>query len=152
DVSVSAVRYRAFVFAAPPYFVAGNRPPECRGAVSVCAVGLRAATPARILTVPLRGCPVAVSCVPGQGKQTSGGRIILSRRKEFLCEREKGTVKWFNGAKGYGFIQRSTGEDVFVHFSAIQENGYRSLNEGETVEFDLTKGPKGFQAANVQRV
>src|ERR1019366_3646597 len=88
DVSVSAVRYRAFVFAAPPYFVAGNRPPECRGAVSVCAVCLRAATPARILTVPLRGCPVAVSCVPGQGKQTSGGRIILSRRKEFLCERE----------------------------------------------------------------
>ena len=60
--------------------------------------------------------------------------------------REKGTVKWFNGAKGYGFIQRSTGEDVFVHFSAIQENGYRSLNEGETVEFDLLKGPKGFQA------
>ena len=49
--------------------------------------------------------------------------------------REKGTVKWFNGAKGYGFIQRSTGEDVFVHFSAIQENGYRTLNEGETVEF-----------------
>ena len=63
--------------------------------------------------------------------------------------REKGTVKWFNGAKGYGFIQRSTGEDVFVHFSAIQENGYRTLNEGETVEFDLLKGPKGFQAANV---
>src|ERR1700756_1610199 len=63
--------------------------------------------------------------------------------------REKGTVKWFNGAKGYGFIQRSTGEDVFVHFSAIQENGYRSLNEGETAEFDLPKGPKGFQAANV---
>jgi len=54
--------------------------------------------------------------------------------------REKGTVKWFNGAKGYGFIQRSTGEDVFVHFSAIQENGYRTLNEGETVEFDLLKG------------
>ena len=65
--------------------------------------------------------------------------------------REKGTVKWFNGAKGYGFIQRSTGEDVFVHFSAIQENGYRTLNEGETVEFDLLKGPKGFQAANVVR-
>jgi cold shock protein len=61
--------------------------------------------------------------------------------------REKGTVKWFNGAKGYGFIQRSTGEDVFVHFSAIQENGYRSLNEGETVEFDLLKGPKGFRRA-----
>ena len=66
--------------------------------------------------------------------------------------KEKGTVKWFNGAKGYGFIQRSTGEDVFVHFSAIQESGYRSLNEGDTVEFELTKGPKGLQAANVARV
>ena len=66
--------------------------------------------------------------------------------------KEKGTVKWFNGAKGYGFIQRSTGEDVFVHFSAIQESGYRSLNEGETVEFELTKGHKGLQAANVARV
>ena len=65
--------------------------------------------------------------------------------------REKGTVKWFNGAKGYGFIQRTTGEDVFVHFSAIQESGYRSLNEGETVEYDLTEGPKGLQAANVAR-
>ncbi len=65
--------------------------------------------------------------------------------------REKGTVKWFNGAKGYGFIQRSTGEDVFVHFSAIQENGYRTLNEGETVEFELLKGPKGYLAANVMR-
>jgi CspA family cold shock protein len=73
------------------------------------------------------------------------------KRKEFFV-REKGTVKWFNGAKGYGFIQRSTGEDVFVHFSAIQENGYRTLNEGETVEFDLLKGPKGFQAGNVVRV
>ena len=52
---------------------------------------------------------------------------------------------------GYGFIQRSTGGDVFVHFSAIQENGYRSLNEGETVEFDLLRGPKGFQAGNVVR-
>jgi len=72
-------------------------------------------------------------------------------RKEFGV-REKGTVKWFNGAKGYGFIQRSTGEDVFVHFSAIQESGYRSLNEGDTVEFDVTKGPKGLQAANVARV
>jgi CspA family cold shock protein len=66
--------------------------------------------------------------------------------------REKGTVKWFNGAKGYGFIQRASGEDVFVHFSAIQENGYRSLNEGESVEFDLQQGPKGYHAANVVRV
>jgi CspA family cold shock protein len=79
------------------------------------------------------------------------GIILRQQRKEYFPVREKGTVKWFNGAKGYGFIQRSTGEDVFVHFSAIQENGYRSLNEGETVEFDLLKGPKGFQAGNVVR-
>ena len=65
--------------------------------------------------------------------------------------REKGTVKWFNGAKGYGFIQRNTGEDVFVHYSVIQETGYRTLNEGETVEFECVKGPKGLQAQNVSR-
>ncbi len=63
--------------------------------------------------------------------------------------REKGTVKWFNGAKGYGFIQRSTGEDVFVHFSAIQASGYKTLNEGQAVEFEVTTGPKGLQATNV---
>lgn len=74
----------------------------------------------------------------------------MNAKKSFSV-REKGKVKWFNGAKGYGFILRSTGEDVFVHFSAIQEVGYRTLNEGEMVEFDLVKGPKGFQAANVVR-
>jgi CspA family cold shock protein len=63
--------------------------------------------------------------------------------------KEKGTVKWFNAAKGYGFIQRATGEDVFVHFSVIQTNGYRSLDEGATVEFEVTTGPKGLQASNV---
>ncbi|HZL57230.1 MAG TPA: cold-shock protein [Bryobacteraceae bacterium] len=63
--------------------------------------------------------------------------------------REKGTVKWFNAAKGFGFIQRETGEDVFVHFSAIQSNGYRSLDEGAHVEFEVTNGPKGLQASNV---
>jgi len=63
--------------------------------------------------------------------------------------REKGTVKWFNAAKGYGFIQRETGEDVFVHFSAIQAGGYRSLDEGARVEFEVTNGPKGLQASNV---
>lgn len=63
---------------------------------------------------------------------------------------EKGTVKWFNGEKGFGFIQRSSGEDVFVHYSAIQSSGYRSLNEGDAVEFDVEKGPKGFQAVNVK--
>jgi CspA family cold shock protein len=94
-----------------------------------------------------------------QAKQQPLSLILICSRREFyseqrrkeFCVREKGTVKWFNGAKGYGFIQRSTGEDVFVHFSAIQENGYRTLNEGETVEFELLKGPKGYLAANVMR-
>jgi CspA family cold shock protein len=63
---------------------------------------------------------------------------------------EQGTVKWFNDAKGYGFISRQTGEDVFVHFSAIQAGGFRSLQEGQSVEFEVTKGPKGWQAENVR--
>ena len=63
--------------------------------------------------------------------------------------KEQGTVKWFNASKGFGFIQRQSGEDVFVHFSAIQGEGYKSLSEGQAVEFDVTKGPKGLQAANV---
>jgi CspA family cold shock protein len=63
--------------------------------------------------------------------------------------KEKGVVKWFNAAKGFGFIQRESGEDVFVHFSAIQAGGYRSLNEGAQVEFLVKKGPKGLQAEDV---
>jgi CspA family cold shock protein len=63
--------------------------------------------------------------------------------------RSTGTVKWFNDAKGFGFITTETGEDVFVHFSAIQAKGFRSLAEGSSVEFDLIQGPKGLQAANV---
>ena len=63
---------------------------------------------------------------------------------------ETGTVKWFNDAKGYGFISRQNGEDVFVHFSAIQASGFRSLQEGQQVQFDVVKGPKGWQAENVQ--
>lgn len=65
--------------------------------------------------------------------------------------KEQGTVKWFKAEKGYGFIQRESGDDVFVHFSAIQGDGYRSLEEGERVSFDVTKGPKGLQAENVER-
>ncbi|MBM4162461.1 MAG: cold-shock protein [Ignavibacteria bacterium] len=65
---------------------------------------------------------------------------------------EKGTVKWFNGAKGFGFISRTNGEDVFVHFKAISGDGYKTLNEGDTVEFDVQKGPKGLQASNVSVV
>jgi CspA family cold shock protein len=65
---------------------------------------------------------------------------------------ETGTVKWFNDAKGYGFISRQNGEDVFVHFSAIQASGFRSLQEGQQVQFDVVKGPKGWQAENVKGV
>jgi len=65
---------------------------------------------------------------------------------------EQGTVKWFDDAKGFGFISRPSGDDVFVHFSAIQAGGFRSLQEGQTVEFDVAKGPKGFQAENVRPV
>ncbi len=61
----------------------------------------------------------------------------------------KGTVKWFNASKGYGFIKPEEGEDVFVHFSAIQSDGYKTLEEGQNVEFEVTKGPKGLQASNV---
>ncbi len=69
-----------------------------------------------------------------------------------MAARTNGTVKWFNAQKGYGFIQQDNGPDVFVHFSAIQGNGYRELNEGERVEFETTSGPKGPQAANVIRL
>jgi cold shock protein len=64
---------------------------------------------------------------------------------------EKGTVKWFNGAKGFGFIQRETGEDVFVHFKEIVGEGYKTLNEGDKVNFEVTRGPKGLQATKVTK-
>ncbi len=66
-----------------------------------------------------------------------------------MNERTQGTVKWFNATKGYGFISREGGEDVFVHHSAIQAEGYRSLNEGQRVEFTVERGPKGLQASQV---
>ncbi len=62
-----------------------------------------------------------------------------------------GTVKWFNDSKGFGFIQQDNGEDVFVHFSAIQDEGFKSLAEGQAVTFDIVQGPKGLQAANVNK-
>jgi CspA family cold shock protein len=81
-------------------------------------------------------------------------RFFLSRNsgKSRNINMEQGTVKWFNDAKGYGFISRQNGEDVFVHFSAIQAGGFRSLQEGQAVQFNVTKGPKGWQAENVQAV
>lgn len=65
---------------------------------------------------------------------------------------EKGTVKWFNGTKGFGFISRTGGEDVFVHFKAINGSGYKTLNEGDAVQFEVERGPKGLQATNVSVV
>lgn len=66
-----------------------------------------------------------------------------------MAAREKGTVKWFNNSKGFGFIQRDQGEDVFVHFKSINGSGYRSLEEGQRVEFTVTQGQKGLQAEDV---
>ncbi|MGD2206783.1 MAG: cold-shock protein [Anaerolineae bacterium] len=67
-----------------------------------------------------------------------------------MSERESGTVKWFNDSKGYGFIEREGAEDVFVHYTAIQMPGFKSLQEGQRVEFSVEQGPKGLQAVNVQ--
>jgi len=66
-----------------------------------------------------------------------------------MSQKEQGTVKWFNGTKGFGFIGRDSGEDVFVHYSAILGDGFRNLDEGQLVEFDVTQGLKGPQAENV---
>jgi len=76
---------------------------------------------------------------------------LLPCPKGAKVERLKGTVKWFNNAKGYGFIGREDGADVFVHYSAITSEGYKSLQEGDQVEFEITQGPKGPQAANVTK-
>ena len=66
-----------------------------------------------------------------------------------MSDKEQGTVKWFNGSKGYGFIERAEGGDVFVHFNAIVADGYKNLEEGQRVEFNVTQGEKGLQAENV---
>jgi cold shock protein len=78
----------------------------------------------------------------GAGHRHDGKEVRLAQ----------GTVKWFSNEKGYGFIARSDGDDVFVHYTAITGDGYRTLNEGQEVEFDIVEGPKGEQAANVRPV
>jgi CspA family cold shock protein len=93
----------------------------------------------------------AVLLVSFRGRRNLGSK----RGKEVIqemSERVTGTVKWFNDAKGYGFIQREGGPDVFVHFSAIQGNGFKSLAENDKVEFKLGQGPKGLQALEVTKI
>jgi len=80
-------------------------------------------------------------------KETSIEDIKLGKQMK-----EQGTVKWFNNEKGYGFISRNSGDDVFVHHSAIQGSGFKSLSEGDSVEFETAKGPKGLQAQNVMKL
>lgn len=78
---------------------------------------------------------------------------IFSKKIKFKENKvEQGTVKWFNDSKGFGFISRDSGGDVFVHHSAIQSSGFRTLQEGQRVQFDVTKGPKGLQAEHVEAV
>lgn len=77
---------------------------------------------------------------------------FVEHLRKIVMSKEQGVVKWFNDAKGFGFIQRETGEDVFVHFRAIQGEGYRSLKEGQAVEFVVTTGDKGLQAEEVTKL
>ena len=86
------------------------------------------------------------------GRTTQYSTALAEEDKERICSMEQGTVKWFNGAKGFGFISRTGGEDVFVHFKSIVGDGYKNLNEGDKVEFEVERGPKGLQAANVSKI
>ena len=110
---------------------------------------------------PIANTSSAQITAPGFARRGITEAVGYSRRCQFdklpkshisgaFSMKEQGTVKWFNAAKGYGFIQRESGEDVFVHFSAIQGEGYRSLEEGARVSFEVKKGPKGLQAADVE--
>jgi CspA family cold shock protein len=82
-------------------------------------------------------------------KEPGPPQFFSCPRRQTMSDRILGTVKWFNGSKGYGFLAREGGADVFVHFSAIQGDGFKNLEEGQKVEFTVEKGPKGPQATNV---
>jgi cold shock protein len=88
----------------------------------------------------------------GVGGTIHAGPFLLTLGSRKGVEVAEGTVKWFNNDKGYGFISQPEGEDLFVHFSAIQTEGYKSLEEGQAVQFEVTQGPKGKQASNVRPV
>lgn len=88
----------------------------------------------------------------GNPAATVGALEGASKPEERYGSMAQGRVKWFNEAKGYGFITQEGGEDVFVHYSAIQANGFKTLAEGDVVEFEVTRGPKGLQATNVRKV
>jgi CspA family cold shock protein len=91
--------------------------------------------------------------ISGSYPYTNISRFFVMREESFkMAERITGTVKWFNAQKGFGFIERENGPDVFVHHTAIQGSGYRELTEGERVEFEVTQGPKGPQASEVVRL
>ena len=82
-------------------------------------------------------------------KMEKSVNVVFFLRKEFM---ETGTVKWFNSSKGYGFISREEGDDVFVHYRAIEGEGYKSLDEGDKVQFETEQGPKGLQATKVSKI
>jgi len=87
-----------------------------------------------------------------EGRHMAKGRISTRARTRRRSKMAQGKVKWFNESKGFGFIEQESGDDVFVHYSEIQGEGFKTLNEGDAVEFEVTEGPKGPQASNVSRV
>lgn len=95
--------------------------------------------------------PDSSTIAPIGGHGLGGSKEYVPRGEYVEEGRLKGTVKWFNNAKGYGFIGRDDGADVFVHYSAITSEGYKSLQEGDVVEFEIVQGQKGPQAANVTK-
>ncbi len=102
--------------------------------------------------VSVRNEPGVSSNSPNQARFCQWSLRFLQRNSKpgKSNKMEQGTVKWFNDAKGFGFISRQNGEDVFVHYSAINSSGFKSLQEGQAVQFNVVKGPKGWQAADVQ--
>jgi len=99
---------------------------------------------------PRASTAIVLLCWTGEAWQEYSPDVHVSHT-DGRYRMEQGTVKWFNNAKGYGFITRSSGEDVFVHYKSIDGEGYKTLNEGDTVEFEVEQGPKGLQAVKVSK-